>query len=143
MYEDILALLQLYEISDMRNIKNNLYDILKERKCNKGCLSIIGINKHTEISYTNASHPHNIPFLTLIKICNYLDVSLHDIIKPNNRKPDPNKSKKGSLIWTRKKQKEFLECVNANGVEKTMEEYNLSMESVVKYISQFGRNNSK
>ena len=105
MYKDILDLLKQYEIADMRNIKNNLYDIFKQRELPRGCLSVINISQHTEISYTNASHPHNIPFLTLIKICNYLNVSMEELVKPNNRKPDLTKSNKGSLIWTREKRK--------------------------------------
>jgi len=139
MYKDILDLLKQYEIADMRNIKNNLYDIFKQRELPRGCLSVINISQHTEISYTNASHPHNIPFLTLIKICNYLNVSMEELVKPNNRKPDLTKSNKGSLIWTREKRKEFLKFVNEFGVEEAMKKYNLSMESVVKYISQFSK----
>jgi DNA-binding Xre family transcriptional regulator len=138
MYEEILALLQLYEISDMRNIKNNLYDIFKYKKLTRGSFVIIGITINTEISYLNACHPNNIPFLTLLKICNYLNVSMDEVIKPNNRKPDPNRSKKGSLIWTRKKQKEFLLSIEENGIEETMKKYNLGMESIAKYMTQFG-----
>ena len=139
MYEDILVLLQLYEIADMRNIKNNLYDIFKQKKLSRGSLSIIGISQHTEISYLNASHPHKIPFMTLVKICNYLNVSFDELIKPNNRKPNQNKSNKGSLIWTKKKRNEFLEFISKFGFEETTKKYNLSMESVVKYIKQFSK----
>ena len=139
MYEDILALFKQYEIADMRNIKNNLYDIIKKRELPRGYLSTIGISQHTEISYTNASHPHNIPFLTLIKICNHLNVSLEELVKPNNRKPDLTRSNKGSLIWTRERRKEFLNCVGEFGIEGAMKKYNLSMESVVKYVSIFSK----
>lgn len=136
MYEDILQLLETYENANMKNIKQNLKEQFNYKKLSKGSFAILGIGKHQEQSYLNQAHPHNIPFLTLIKICNYMKISLEELVKENNYIPDPNKAK-NTVKWTKKRKLEFLNDIKLIGVENTAEKYKLSLETIVKHKKNF------
>lgn len=149
-YEEILELEELFNNTPMEYIKENLYQIKlnKKEQYVKNCRNndkIIGrfrvlddlVSEHAEHSYFNKSHPSNIPFMTLIKICNHLKINFEDVIKtPVERISIPNTNK--IVKWTEEKIQEFINNYN-NGmrIEHIGKIYNISANSVIRFYELF------
>lgn len=149
-YEEILEMEEQFNNTTMEYIKENLFQIKlkKKEQYKKNCKNndiIIGrfrvleglVSEHAEHSYFNKSHPSNIPFMTLIKICNYLKINFEDVIvKPLDRVSIPNINK--PIKWTEEKIQEFINDYNIGiRVEDIGEKYDLSANSAIRFYQLF------
>lgn len=149
-YEEILEMEELYNKTSMEDIKENLFQIKQKRRelYVKHCKNINvktgkfrlfeGIySEHTEHSYFNKSHPSNISFLTLIKICNHLNICFKDVIKT----PEDRLTTRTSFTpvkWTESLILQFIsDYENSIGIEEIAEKYNISVNTVLRFYPLF------
>lgn len=148
-YKAILNMEDEYNKSSMEDIKENLYQIKikKKKQYKSNCKRMeIKIGKFrmlegictekTESSYTTRSHPSNIPFLTLIRICSHLKVSFEDIIK----KPEQRESNRLSykpIKWTEEKIQDFIKDYDDMRLEEIGLKYKISVNSVIRFYPLF------
>ncbi len=152
-YEKILQMEELYENTSTECIKENLLKIKQKKNIEyKDHCKRIGekvgiyrlfepleISLSKEKHLTNPAHPSSIKFTDLIKICNYLYISMEEITKPIvERKKNPVYMKEK---WTEELIKEFLDDYE-NGVEPSilMNKYKISLGSVSRYYQLFKDN---
>lgn len=149
-YEEILNMEELYNNTPMEYIKENLHQIKEKRRerYSKHCKAHnmkIGkfrlfediFSEQTEHSYFNKAHPSNIPFVTLIKICNRLNVNFEDIIKePPKRKIREQNS--FYIKWTEELINEFIkDFENSMAYEQMASKYNISVNTVLSFYPLF------
>ncbi|NFO35041.1 hypothetical protein FDB37_15855 [Clostridium botulinum] len=149
-YEEILEMEKLYSKTPMKYIKENLFQIRQKRRNLhiKHCKSInakIGkfrlfeniFSEQAEHSYFNKSHPSNIPFMTLIKICNHLNICFEEIIK----RPQERVSTRTSFApvkWTDELIQEFIsDYENTMSLEKMANKYNVSANTILRFYPKF------
>ena len=149
-YEEILEMEDLYNNTPMEDIKENLFQIRQEKRQQyvKHCKNIKvkagkfrmfeGIfSEHTEHSYFNKSHPSNISFLTLIKICNHLNLSFEKVIET----PQDRHSSRTSFTpvrWTESLISEFIhDYEQPIGLEVMAEKYDLAATTILRFYPFF------
>lgn len=149
-YDEIVKMEQLYKNTPMTNIKENLYQIKKQRKqkyidhCKRNNIRIgtyrlfeeLGISLSAERAYVNPAHPSNILFVDLIRICHYLKISLEEITAPIEKR-----EKKTWLYkekWTEELIIQFInDYDNDIGLENISDKYGISTNSVLRYYQLF------
>lgn len=95
MYENILKLEKMYNNADMKTIKNNLFKIKQEKRilyrtnCKRNNIKIetfrlfkdLEFSGEKEHSIVTKKHPSKISFIDVIRICNFLNIPLENLIK--------------------------------------------------------------
>lgn len=150
-YQEFIRMENLYNDTPMEYIKENLFQIktkLKEKykiDCKRNnkkigkfnMLSDINISDNLEHAYTNKAHPSKIPFNTLIKICDTLNVNFDEVLKEPKPRKIIREGNKSKLKWTESLIKEYLIWCETHTIEEIAENFNISPGVVLKYKNCF------
>lgn len=150
-YDRIIKMEELYNNSFMNDIKENLYQIKIQRRdayvkdCKRNnrkigkfrLLEKLGISQSSEKAFTSTSHHVNIPFLTLIKICSFLHITIEEITKPAAERL--KRVSHFQVKWTEKTIAEFIKDYDKGTIEKIALKYHISKNSVIRYYEHFSK----
>jgi hypothetical protein len=136
----LLDLVTKFRSTNVNIIKTNLRKILKPMyKGHERFEGISGLSKFLEIeiselySYMYISYTSNLKLETLLWICSMLKVSPFSLFK-DIKVQEPVRKK-----WTSENKQEFVDYVCTYGIERSMDEFNLSRKSTMHYYNVFKR----
>ena len=150
-YDSILEMEELYNKIPMEYIKENSYQIKLTRReqhvnnCRNNNKKIGAfrlfeglLEYETEKTYINKTHPYNIPFIKIIKICKYLNITLDELSKKPQDRVVRVKNKE-FIKWSEQLVVDFLKDYNNLDINYVSEKYNISKNSAIRYYEHFSK----
>lgn len=137
-YGEFLELMEKYNGAKVEHIKNNIYDILKERHLKHSILeSILNVSSHTARSYINQSIKSKPSIENILKICIDLDIEIDDLIVENNRQL--GNQGRGTKKWDKESMQEFIEDFENKDILEIAKKYELAEGTCIEYARLFER----
>lgn len=135
-YKDMLQIIEKYNNTKTEYIKNNLYDILKQKHLKVGFIQeILQVSPNTAKSYINQNIKSKPSLKNLLKLCIALDIDITELLKENIRKPGKTRGIKKR--WTNESMQEYVNFYENNNITEVMKKYNLSQKTSIEYYRNF------
>lgn len=137
-YQKMVDTIQKYEGARIEYIKNNLYDILKDKHLKYTIIEdILGVSDHTARSYINQSIKTRPSLENILRICLELDITLDDLLVENNR--EIGKQGRARKKWDFDTMKEFINDYESMKMTEMVEKYELAEGTIGEYYRNFQR----
>lgn len=135
-YKDMLKIIEEYNNVKPEYIKNNLYDILKQRHLKINFIQeVLQVTTNTAKSYINQNIKSKPSLKNLLKLCIALDIDIAELLKKNIRKPGKTRGTKKK--WTKEKMKEYINFYENNNITEVMKKYNITQKTSFEYYRNF------
>ena len=134
-YEQILSLITKLNNADNKSIKNNLHELIKGSGHDaKYIADMLNVSKDQLKNNSNQANPCKLSFEFVLKVCVFFQVTIDDLIKPNNRVINTSKR---TIRWNDDVKQAFIKDVEEMGVEECAKLYSLSKSTVNSYYEWF------
>ncbi|QUI25881.1 hypothetical protein HZI73_26065 (plasmid) [Vallitalea pronyensis] len=136
----LLSLMEKYELIDVISLKNNIRDLLKKNGLKKDYLvSLLGVRSNTAYAYTNQANPNKIPLKSILKIAIDFKIDVEDLFINNHReKLRPNIAK--TTRWTSNTKKLFIQDYERLGIDALSKKYNITHRTAATNYTKFRAN---